>query len=64
MGIALMPSTVQHVAHRLVIVREGVETIPPLLAIVLWREGEDISPAIQRVIHLITHPDLWESSRT
>ncbi len=63
MGIALMPSTVQRVAHRSVIVREVIEKIPPLLAIVLWRTGEDTSPAVQRVIHLLTHPDLWESSR-
>ncbi|GGG61464.1 LysR family transcriptional regulator [Kocuria dechangensis] len=62
MGVALMPGTVRHMAQRSVIVREISETIPPLLAIVLWRKGEDSSPAVQRVVHLLTHPDLWDNT--
>ncbi|MEF3120121.1 LysR family transcriptional regulator [Kocuria flava] len=60
MGVALMPGTVRHMAQRSVIVRDISEAIPPMLAIVLWRKREDSSPAVQRVIHLLTHPGLWD----
>lgn len=64
MGIALMPSTVRNLAYRSVVTRDIVEAIPPLQAIVVWRTEETTSPAVQRVLHLLTHPNLWDASRT